>query len=260
MLTSKEDKYGFNVCEYGILSKNKDMQNHIKRFPWYHDPERNTQLLHAAVMEDQSAIVAELILSHANLNAVNNVGQNALHIAAMSQAGDAAKLLLSGNNIVLNALDKAGFSPLHYAAKVGSVRLINLLCDSGADINQKTLAGQTSLALACILGNEGAVAALIEYEPDLTQLNSDGLTAAQLALLNGHYAIANLLQDAGDKSLNENAFVNLAQKDKQKLKLSLPLLTYSKKITPQNHLMRFYKPASINTTSEVHDSIKTLKI
>src|SRR3990167_7995106 len=103
----KEDKHGLNVCEYGILSKNKDMQNHIKLFPQYHQTERNTKLLHAAVMADQAAIVGELILSHANLNAVNAAGQNALHIAAIFSAGESASLLLKGN-MVLNGLDNAG--------------------------------------------------------------------------------------------------------------------------------------------------------
>jgi ankyrin repeat protein len=263
----QEDANGNNVCEYGISSKNKDMQNLIKLLPSYHDPKRNTSLLHAAVIADETVIVSELILSHANLNAIDSSGKNALHYAAKYNSGHVAKLLLTGNNMIIDAFDHHGFTPLHYAAANGHVHLIKQLENADADLNLKTsqsmfkenIEGESALTLACLNGHEGAVAALLQLGADYSQKNSHDMTPAQIALLKGNYIIVGLLQEAGDGSLQEKYFVHLDQTDQKSLKSALTMLGYVKKNAPINPLLRFYKPVDFKS-AKIQNQKNTDKI
>lgn len=255
----QEDVRGFTVCEYGILSKNKIMQDVIKRLPSYHNPKRNQYLLHAAVIADQTTIIGELILSEANQNAVNDIGRNALHIASIYNSGDAANLLLKGGSIVFDAIDKIGHAPIHYAAQYGHVRLITLLGAKGADLDQKSTTGESPLTLASLHDQEGAIAALLQQGADFTQLNSQGMTPAQIALLKGYFPIVHLLQEAGDNSLKVENFSSLPEKEQPLLKSALTKLTTIKP-AKGNHLMRFYKPYKKENIAPIQLENKSLKI
>lgn len=249
----KADRRGFTLCEHGILSQDKAMQNQMRRLPFYYKPERDVFLLEAAVMKDQVVIVAELILRQVNVNAMNSAGQTALHIAALCDAGHSANLLLEGQNMILNVLDLQGFSPIHYAAKLGHVQIVNLLYENNADLNQKTETGESALMLACLSGKEGAVAALLQAGADYTQTNAEGLTASQIALINRQLSIVHLFEQVGDSSLNASTFVHLPQKSGMSLKNALPQAkAYSGRVTP-NPLMFFYPPVNSQNPRETSD-------
>ncbi|MBY0377978.1 MAG: ankyrin repeat domain-containing protein, partial [Gammaproteobacteria bacterium] len=238
----QKDMRGFGVCEYGVMSKNREVQDLIKKLPFYHDPERNLYLLHAAVMANETVILSELILSNVNPNALNTKGQNALHIACIYEATEAASLLLKGGSLVLDALDKFGYAPIHYAAQKGYVRLIRLLGENGADLNQKTTKGETPLSLACLNSHEGAVIALLEQGADFRQPNQDGMTPMHLALLKGVFPIVRLLQEAGDTSLNTDDFSSMPEQERKIIKFNLTLFSADKTSVRKTHLMRFLKP------------------
>ena len=58
----------------------------------------------------------------------------------------------------LHAVDRTGWSALHYAAWVrGDVPTMSLLLDKGLDIKKKTHKGSTALMIATKNGNEAAV-------------------------------------------------------------------------------------------------------
>ena len=64
--------------------------------------------------------------------------------------------------IELNFLGPAGISPLHTAALVGSTRALQLLLNSGAEIDFQDSNNQTSLEIALLAGNFDCAALLIQ--------------------------------------------------------------------------------------------------
>lgn len=58
-------------------------------------------------------------------------------------------------------LQTSGDTALLIASSKGDVQTINLLLDHGANINEKTTAGVSAVALACGGGHWDAVAALV---------------------------------------------------------------------------------------------------
>ena len=57
-------------------------------------------------------------------------GRTCLHVSAMHGHQDMVQVLL-GQGAELNAKDKGGWLPLHYAAKSGYLNTVKLLVDNG---------------------------------------------------------------------------------------------------------------------------------
>jgi uncharacterized protein len=93
----------------------------------------------------------------------------------------------------INAANKSGETALHRAAYVGKVDIIDHLIDNGANVNQKNIYDATPLFVAVIRDQPEAVQKLLARGADPSIKNHDGLTAAQKAKENGHYAIVALL-------------------------------------------------------------------
>jgi ankyrin repeat protein len=187
------DSRGFALCEYAICSKNKEMLDLIKLLPAYHNRERDKFLLHAAVQVDNVVALSELILDKINVNTVDTEGRSVLHLACLYNAGNTADLLLNGGDLVLDARDQFGYMPLHYAARFGHVRLIELLILAGANINGKNRENCTALHLACEHNQIGAATSLLKFKADLDITNSEGFTAQQIAKDKNHTDIQEIL-------------------------------------------------------------------
>jgi hypothetical protein len=93
--------------------------NTAKALIEFHDPEGTTQKAGHAI----------------DVNAQDNSGQSALHLASMS--GDLAmvKLLSCAPQIVMDARDGEGLSPLHRASLLGHDGIVEELIKRGADYN-----------------------------------------------------------------------------------------------------------------------------
>jgi ankyrin repeat protein len=217
----REDIRGFALTEYAVCSRSKEMLEVVKLLPFYHNKNRNRSLLHAAVSVQNQEVLCELILDNVDLNAVDAYGRSALHVAAIKDCGEAARLLLIGGKMVLDNADSDGLAAIHYAASSGHVRLIEQLGKAGANLNLPSHEGDLPLGLACANGQVGAVVALLRQGANLTLTNQRGFTGAQVALLNGHYTIVNILREAGDQSLESAALAILPQEDRQQLSLLL---------------------------------------
>lgn len=123
-----------------------------------------TPLMYAA-SRDRDAMVRALLTARAQVNREDNAHRTALWYAANGAAMSAAETLLA-NGAKVDAVDKSGLTPLMLAAGSGNTALVKLLLRHGA--------------------NPG--------------LKYDGRhDAADIALLNGHQAIAALLRQ-GEKS------------------------------------------------------------
>lgn len=94
-----------------------------------------------------------------------------------------------------NVLAYPGQSALQLAAAGGHTRMIELLLDRDADIEQRTLlTGRSTLQLAAFWGHEEAVKFLLKEGADVQVKDKWGYTALALANVNGHERVAKLLR------------------------------------------------------------------
>jgi len=72
-------------------------------------------------------------LDFTDISAVNSDGENALHVAVRWQDIEAVKLLLAAG-ININQHGDLGHTPLHEASMCGSLEIVRLLVEHGADL------------------------------------------------------------------------------------------------------------------------------
>ena len=88
------------------------------------------------------------------------------------------------NKVAINAQDKTGNTPLHWAAKTGSVDCLNrLIRFKNLDVNARNKLGETALHQAASKGRADCIEMLFDQKIHTVQAdleNSDGKTALQL--------------------------------------------------------------------------------
>jgi ankyrin repeat protein len=72
--------------------------------------------------------------------------------------------------------------PLHKAASIGSVDMVNLLIESGANINAQNILGETPLMLAIVKNYEDVIYTLLKNGAKIDIKNNIGETAYILCL------------------------------------------------------------------------------
>ena len=137
---------------YPVLSK-------IRKYPDFHEnlniapyvsKDGKNLLYQAVLLGKKDSIISVLIEKGVNLNLQNENGYTPLALAIMqSNNPDAAKLLIN-YGAKTNIVDKLlGRNPLHWAAiRQKDKELIQLLIDTGININQQDNNGETPLTLA----------------------------------------------------------------------------------------------------------------
>lgn len=120
----------------------------------------NQQATHAIVTNDAATLKQCLARGYSVNSSQAITGDTPLHLAAMTSHGENKNevvevLIAYGANI--NACNKAGMTPLHYAAYTGSHGLVKLLIKNGADIKAKSNDGRTPLVIAMHTHNKVAV-------------------------------------------------------------------------------------------------------
>lgn len=110
----------------------------------------------------------------------------------------------------VNARDKEGWTPLHFAAELGHTGICQLLIHAGADIHaQSSKFDQTALHLAADNGALECCKTLIQAGADIHAKNDDDSTPLHLAAALGSVAICQLLIKSG---ADVNAFDNAEMK------------------------------------------------
>ncbi|UKZ73665.1 hypothetical protein TrVFT333_001315 [Trichoderma virens FT-333] len=92
------------------------------------------------------------------------------------------KLIKCGGRV--DASDKEGRTPLHYAARYGLSKVVELLKDKKANLNIRDKKGQTALIAACKEHHEVVINMLVEAGADFRSQSSCG-TALQILCLSG---------------------------------------------------------------------------
>lgn len=116
-------------------------------------------------------------------------GNTALMMAAYKGNMPAVQALLDKGA----AVNRAGWTPLHYAAAAGDDAIVRLLLDRGAHVDAVSplkSGSYTPLMMAAREGHDATALLLIDHGANPRLANSEGLTAVQLARRAGKDAVA----------------------------------------------------------------------
>jgi len=90
-------------------------------------------LILAACRQAPWFLIEEIIKKGGNVFQINNLGQSALHLAAVGNTKDVVEGLVKKYNLDVNLKDGKGMTPLHHAVESLSVDKVQILLDLGAD-------------------------------------------------------------------------------------------------------------------------------
>jgi hypothetical protein len=143
-----------------------------------------------AVREGSMAVLDALLrYPGTNVDAPAMNGNTALMMAAFKHNQPAAEVLIAKGA----AVNRPGWTPLHYAAASGDNDIARLLLAHGARIDAQSppASGKyTPLMMAAREGHQDSALFLLAQGADPQLKNSEGLTAAQIAQRADHGAIA----------------------------------------------------------------------
>ncbi len=184
------------------------------------DSYKNTPL-HSAEWEDHGKIISILLDYGADINSKNFCwGETALHNAASGGNKEYAEFLI-GKGADVNAVDNLGYSPLHYAARMGHENIYGLLLSHGAEHDVFTASAmglleevkeivdrdpelvnakdpeRTPLHYAVTAGHLDVCRFLVDHNADVEAKDDDGRTPFLLAVMNNDLEIAALLIESG---------------------------------------------------------------
>jgi ankyrin repeat protein len=121
--------------------------------------------LHSAVLIGSTELT-ELLLQHGSkISAVDAYGQTPLHITCGSSSEECLAVLLDhGGDDLLESVDIYGNTSLHHAAYNGNANCVKLLLETAANVDAKNLKGLTAYNLATMQGHHAIGVLLLEYK------------------------------------------------------------------------------------------------
>ena len=151
--------------------------------------------LHWAVWRGEVAVMESLLQNNVEVEAKENDGFTALHLAARCGCDTAVEFLIQQLRADRNAESGDGKTALHLACAGGHDSTVELLIQElGADVNAESRDGRNALHLACAGGHDFAVALLIrQLGVKVNAKSRDGKTALHLACAGGHDSTVELL-------------------------------------------------------------------
>ena len=144
----------------------------------------------------QHIIVADPNYKHAPEN------NTPLHVAILGGHEEMVSLLLEKAGANPSICDSYGDCPLHTAARQNSATIIDMLVQSGANVNAMNKSGRTALSIACLNGKMKSVEALLKSKADINMpLESAPVIAAAYR---GHVDIVETLLTSGADTSKAN--------------------------------------------------------
>mmetsp|Transcript_1063 Transcript_1063/g.3304 ORF Transcript_1063/g.3304 Transcript_1063/m.3304 type:complete len:250 (-) Transcript_1063:570-1319(-) len=169
-------------------------------------------LLHGAASRGDQRMVETLLDFNAPVDGSDEAGTTVLHSACGCGSEGIVKLILevlpkqmddvAARKFVRKKTD-TGIVSLHYAAGRGSVSLIRMLVEAGANVNANDKFGNTPLFRAVGKNKDEAVAVLLELGADAEKQNAAGDNVMHMACENGNDRIVRMLVNSAGFDLFE---------------------------------------------------------
>jgi ankyrin repeat protein len=137
-------------------------------------------------------VAALLAHPQTRIDAVNQANETPLMMAALRGQIEGARQLLA----LGAALNRPGWTPLHYAASGPAHRMVALLLERGALVDAPSPNRTTPLMMAARYGPEDAVDLLLARGASLGARNDAGLGPVDFAELAGRESLAARLRSA----------------------------------------------------------------
>jgi ankyrin repeat protein len=116
-------------------------------------------------VSQQHATVVEVLLAHgANVHARSSVYTET--IKTNPTYANFGLQCVPRNECYITEMERGGFAPLLFAARVGDLGSARLLVAAGADVNDLTPAGSSALAVAALSGHGDVATLLLEHGAD----------------------------------------------------------------------------------------------
>jgi|ERR1700733_1412596 len=184
--------------------------------------------LHYACTNNNLELV-KLLLPYYDHVAIHKIfDSNLLHYNGAYDSRIAQLLLDNGAGAFINAKNRQGNTPLHYACSNRKLESVRLFLKWSADINSKNKEGQTPLHHACSgsiqKSQEQLVKLLLHNGADIDCKDNEGKTPLDLAHSNGYTEIEELLINEPQRRENKAAQQVLLQQRLLNLKnINIPI-------------------------------------
>jgi ankyrin repeat protein len=160
--------------------------------------------LHVAAFYANHAAMRALIAAGADANALENDYYDIATIAAVADDVDTLRLALRLGCSPANVTSRYRGTALIAAAHLGHVEVVEALIAAGAPLDHVNNLGWTALIESIVLGDGGArhsatLQALVEAGADVNLADGSGQTPLQLATERGYTGMARILRSAGGK-------------------------------------------------------------
>lgn len=155
-------------------------------------PDDAGQVALFVALRGESLQAASLLIAHPGLrvDAANAQGETPLMMAALRGQVEHTRALLARGA----ALERPGWTPLHYAASGPGHAVVGLLLQAGAAVDARSPNGTTPLMMAARYGPEESVDLLLARGADGGVKNDQGLQAHDFARLAGRESLTRRLQ------------------------------------------------------------------
>jgi ankyrin repeat protein len=162
-------------------------------------------VLHEASRRGKSEIVELLLKKGAEIEAEDEKGNTALHIAAKSIDKPEIADILINYNAKIEAKNKTGETALHIATDFEKSKVVDCLLQRRADVEALNNLGKTALHLAAKFNEPKIVDLLIKFNAKIEAKDPDGNTALHIAVYNDKSSVAKILLQKGANKEAKNA-------------------------------------------------------
>ncbi|WP_431131406.1 ankyrin repeat domain-containing protein [Variovorax paradoxus] len=147
-------------------------------------------------LREPSPKVAQVLLEspQTDVDIANAKDETPLMLAAIKGQQDLVTQLLKRDA----AVNKTGWTPLHYAASSGQLTIMKVLLDNYAFIDAQSPNGTTPLMMAAMYGSTEAVKLLLAEGADTAMKNQLGMTAVDFATKANRSEAAQLIAASAD--------------------------------------------------------------
>ncbi|OPB39783.1 glycerophosphodiester phosphodiesterase GDE1 [Trichoderma guizhouense] len=137
-------------------------------------------VLALATKSNYTVIVKMLVDAGVNINWTDKTGETALHVAARFGHDECARVILESKlqKVDVEITEKSyAWTPLHVAAVDGSLSVVQLLIDAGADVSKPDASGWTATEHASLRGHM-QIARLLAAHTDESEAATRAVTAS----------------------------------------------------------------------------------